>query len=248
MRTTVIGIDCATQDEKVGIALGEVNELSCRISHVQVCSKSQPLHQGVLNWIPKTGRVLLAIDAPLGWPVSMGRVLHDHSAGQPIAIDGNTLFRRETDRFVKSRIGQQPLDVGADRIARTALAGLTLLGKVRSSLAEAIPLAWTPSYVDRVAAIEVYPAATLKARGIPATGYKKPQHTEERRKIIKAVREAGIALDDLPAIEQYADALDAALCVVAASDFLRGYAMEPVDVPLATKEGWIWVRKPLSTT
>jgi len=39
-----------------------------------------------------------------------------------------------------------------------------------------------------------------------------------------------------------ADVLDAAVCVLAASDFLQGWAMPPEDHPRAEREGWIWVR------
>jgi hypothetical protein len=39
------------------------------------------------------------------------------------------------------------------------------------------------------------------------------------------------------------DAFDAALCCVAAADFLLGNVFEPTDIDLARKEGWIWVRR-----
>jgi hypothetical protein len=39
-----------------------------------------------------------------------------------------------------------------------------------------------------------------------------------------------------------ADALDAAVCVVAAGDFLAGSTMPPEDLALAPREGWIWAR------
>ena len=38
-----------------------------------------------------------------------------------------------------------------------------------------------------------------------------------------------------------ADALDAAVCVLAGSDFLRGRALPPPDLDEAKREGWIWV-------
>ncbi len=36
-------------------------------------------------------------------------------------------------------------------------------------------------------------------------------------------------------------ALDAVLCVCAGLDFLAGHAVPPEDLPLAKREGWIWV-------
>ena len=48
---------------------------------------------------------------------------------------------------------------------------------------------------------------------------------------------------DTSTMEDNDNVLDAALCVLAAVDFLRGDAMEPEDQPKAWKEGWIWVRE-----
>jgi predicted nuclease with RNAse H fold len=104
-------------------------------------------------------------------------------------------------------------------------------------------LAWQPSYSDRVAAIEVYPAATLIAHGIPDTGYKKKEKISERKAIMSSLGR----LIELPversAMELSADALDAAVCVAAGLDFLRGEAYKPEDAELARHEGWIWVRE-----
>ena len=63
--------------------------------------------------------------------------------------------------FIQQKLKKTPLDVGADRIARTAYAALHLLGSVRVQLHLSIPLAWAPTDISVVAAIEVYPAATL---------------------------------------------------------------------------------------
>lgn len=241
--TTIIGIDCATQEDKVGIALGAMDEASCRIEDALVCTKERTLERTVTQWIPKTGRVLLALDAPLGWPMPMGIALKEHAAGLPISGSGNCLFRRETDRFIKTTTGQQSLDVGADRIARTAVAALTLIQSLREALGEPIPLAWTPTFSARVAAIEVYPAATLKVRGISPKGYKTTQEVEARRRIISSMREEIEITADVGVLERYPDALDAGVCVCAAMDFLSDNAVQPRDQSLAAKEGWIWVRR-----
>lgn len=244
MAVTLIGIDCATKDDKVGIARGNFGDGLCRVDEVLVCGKQSPLERTVTQWIPNEGRVLFALDAPLGWPAPMGRALLVHSAGQPIFESGNNLFRRYTDRFVKTEIGQQSLDVGADRIARTALAALMLLANLREATGEEIPIAWTPDFTQRVAAIEVYPAATLSARSISSKGYKAPDQSAARRNILLRV-DAEIEVNArTDVLENQADALDAALCVLAAADFLRGHAFPPDDQPLAEKEGWIWVRRP----
>jgi hypothetical protein len=61
-----------------------------------------------------------AIDAPLGWPKPLAETLIDHRAGMPIETPANAMFRRTTDLFIQRKLKKTPLDVGADRIARTA--------------------------------------------------------------------------------------------------------------------------------
>ncbi len=86
----------------------------------------------------------LALDAPLGWPAVLGETLGPHIAGESLDGTPNELFRRQTDHFIKAVIGRQPLDVGADRIARTAHAALGLLEQLRQLTGQPVPLAWTP--------------------------------------------------------------------------------------------------------
>jgi hypothetical protein len=101
-----------------------------------------------------------------------------------------------------------------------------------------IPLAWAPVDVSRVAAIEVYPAATLVAHRIRSTGYKKRDETEERREIIAALCTKLIIGESVADLATSADLVDAAVCVLAGADFLSGRAI--ADRTLAEREGWIW--------
>ena len=145
------------------------------------------------------------------------------------------------DRFIHAQVGKNPLDVGADRIARTAHAALTLLGELRRRLHCDIPLAWSPGQCNSISAIEVYPAATLLAHTIDARNYKKPGNRAERNVIVNSLR-SHVDLEDTSTIRESADALDAVVCLLAGGDFLRGQVMPPTDYALAKKEGWIWVR------
>ena len=182
---------------------------------------------------------LVAMDAPLGWPIGLAASLTGHQAGQPVDGDSATLFNRETDRIVAERIRKRPLDVGADKIARAAHTGLGVLARLRDLTGYVLPLAWDSGYSGR-AVIEVYPAATLKSRGLPDSGYKKAEEIEVRRRIARAIS------DEVPELvtkcRERADIFDACLCLIAAKDFLDGVAMPPDDVDLARREGWIWVR------
>ena len=114
----------------------------------------------------------------------------------PIETPANATFCRTTDLFIQQKLKKTPLDVGADGIARTAYAALAILGNLRTELGMAIPLAWTPLDISPVAAIEVYPAATLLAHRIRSSGYKKHDQTEERREIVEALR-ARLTIGDL---------------------------------------------------
>ncbi|TQE98739.1 MAG: DUF429 domain-containing protein [Spiribacter salinus] len=156
---------------------------------------------------------------------------------------GHDLFRRATDRFIRERIGKQSLDVGADRIARTAHAALEMLQQLRERLDETIPLAWEPA-LEGVQAIEVYPAATLAAHGISGSGYKAKTGQQARERMLSAVRKR-LSIDAvIPDIGRSSDGIDAVLCALAAQDFLTGLALPPERAVSPKTEGWIWVRDP----
>ena len=202
------------------------------------------LVQTITEWTRDSSRVLLALDAPLGWPAPLSKALASHEAGAALAVQPNDLFRRLTDRVVRDKIGKQSLDVGADRIARTAHAALALLGELRSTIGHPIPLAWRPKLGRRLAAIEVYPAATLKVHGLPTSGYKATGDVAQRRQILRGIKRRVQISRRMPLLLEDANALDAAVCVVAAMDFLSGSAIRPDDLNRAKREGWIWVREP----
>ena len=239
MKVTIIGVDCATNPTKVGLALGIWRNQAVAILEVKAGSHKQPLAQTIAGWISDETPTLVAMDAPLGWPTNLGHSLVQHSAGGHLGIDANNLFRRKTDQVVREKLGRQPLDVGADRIARTAHAALQLLDELRTLSGCAIPLAWN-SRVESISVIEVYPAATLIAYSIQASGYKKKGEAGNRLEIIEGLRRYLDLPEDTSLMESNADILDAGVCVLAAADFLRDRVVQPTDMATAKKEGWIW--------
>jgi len=243
----IIGVDCATDDTKVGIARGVLDGQDARLDEVVVCGKERSAADHLASWINTTDPVLLALDAPLGWPQPLGASLAGHRAGDELLVAPNDIFRRATDRFTQRTLGKTPLDVGADRIARTAHAALHLLGELRRRLDQPIPLAWSPQLSRGISAIEVYPAATLDVWGIRSSRYKNPEQVAERREIIAALRHQLVLPSDVTVLEQNADALDAAVCLLCAKDFLLGQTSPPADVALAAVEGWIWTRTPAAS-
>ena len=240
----IIGIDCATQDKNIGLALGKLSEGRLQVSKAISSLRPGGVASTLREWADPNLPTLLAIDAPLGWPQAMGATLLAHEAGKPIAVAPNLLFRRRTDVHIKERLSQQPLDVGADRIARTAHRALQLIGGLGTSLGQPIELAWDPLFHD-IRAIEVYPAATLVAYKIPARSYKDEGGAEARNEILTRLCEhVTLDGDELrAACLADADVLDAVVCVLAGADFIMGRAEAPQDEDLARKEGWIWCRK-----
>lgn len=237
----IIGIDCATQDKNVGVACGRLADSRVEVSNVFVGDHAGSVLDHLVKSCVRGEPTLLAIDAPLGWPAALGPALTGHTAGSHIPIAANSLFRRRTDACIKEKLGRQSLDVGADRIARTAHSALKILNELAERLLTRIPLAWAP-HIAGVAAIEVYPAATLAAYSIAARSYKKPAEESARQAILDELQKLVTIQCTNDKLLQNADALDASVCVLAGADFFRGKAHPPDDYELAAKEGWIWSR------
>ena len=225
----LLGIDCATVPRKTGLALAEFREGAVNILRCATATKREPPAKIATDWLQDYDDVLIALDAPLGWPKALGPQLSAHKAGSPIKSLANELFRRATDIAIKQRLGKQPLEVGANFIARTAVAALALLDQIRISTGRPIPLAWALEERDRWRAIEVYPAATRLSYGLPDVGGS-----------LDGLDELLNCTSVLPVLTNSKDATDAAVCVLAAADFLRGYAIAPTDKETAYVEGWIW--------
>ncbi|GAA0123446.1 DUF429 domain-containing protein [Clostridium faecium] len=242
MEIKVIGIDCATDPKKVGISLGKYYKGQMELIQTMIATGSQSMYKLICDYIGSENNVLLAIDAPLGWPIDLGASLVNHNAGDALNVDANDLFRRETDRFVKRVIGKQSLDVGADRIARTAHAALKMLQELRKMTGRDIKMTWEPNNLNGIGAIEVYPAATLDCYRIISTGYKDKNKQQIREQILNALKNHIKVPKDTELLLNNADALDSAICLLSAKDFIEGNAYYPEQLDLARKEGWIWIR------
>ncbi len=248
MITTIIGIDCATDAKNTGLARASFHGDNLAVLEAECGETQSDLLKLLTRWVETEDRVLLALDAPLGWPEALGRALIGHSAGALIEEAPDQLFRRLTDRAITERCKKRPLDVGADRIARTAHAALKLLGDLRRSIQQPVPLAWSADFPQRVAAIEVYPAATLTARRIRCSLYKKQEHLDVRQDIVDQLsRHLHFSIDTSRLVRD-ADILDAVVCVLAGSDFLREDVLRPGDERRARREGWIWSKIPSTGT
>lgn len=240
----VIGIDCAANEKRVGLAYGSIDKQKVEIREVALGGRSKPVVDLIVKWLPKDTPALLALDAPLGWPKALASELSEHSAGKPLRVQPDRLFTRFTDRLVREKIGKRPLAVGADLIARTAHSALSLLQTLREKTGFEIPLTWKPDGIRETCAIEVYPAATLAVHGMNVKGYKKPCAYDERSQLLELFTSWLKIVTDRELLKSSPDAIDAVLCILAAHDFLLGKCLRPDDEKTAHKEGWIWVRNP----
>ena len=234
----LIGVDYSAQEGNVGLAGGRLNGDSLKIEFAECPGTRADVEKKIVSRInaekKNGGGVLIAIDAPLGWPKSLSRALCRHKAGRAFSTPADQLFKRATDRWVRDKIKQKPLEIGADWIARTAYSALSFLLRLRNETGCAIPLAWNPKKLAEVSAIEVYPAATLKGRGFPSS-------TTES--IIENLKEEATLRDGVDEQMRANEHIrDAVVCVLAAADFVKGEAVPPENMKLAKKEGWIWVK------
>jgi len=247
---TVIGVDCATQPNKVGLALGSMSNGLLRIDKAMKVGRNDSIANVVSSWIKenKTTKTLIAMDSPLGWPIKLGEELIGHTAGSSLSTEAHQMFRRRTDFFIKEQANKQSLDVGADRIARTAHAALRLIEEIKEQVGMSIPLAWNSELRHPVSVIEVYPAVTLKScQLLPATSYKK-ESNGEREQVFNGLSE----FMTLPEVDKQSiidddDILDAMVCVLAGYHFINNESVGPAteeDRALAEKEGWIWAKIP----
>lgn len=252
MSVRVIGIDCATDPRKVGVAFGNFANGAVAIESVRVGSREwkwPDIVASVAREIRAAPQAILALDAPLGWPASMGVTLAEHTAGSTLNQTADRMFLRKTDHIITA-VAKKPLEVGANLIARTAHSALRRLNEIRKESGNALSLAWDPTLTVGAQAIEVYPAATLLAHGLSDTGYKgsEPKHRRRREQLTAQMAKndhlsgvAGVSTE----MQETDHALDAIVCCLATADFLRGDAIppDPDQVALAKKEGWIWAKQ-----
>ena len=258
-KVTIIGIDCATKLEKVGVAIADVSGKEWE----DVCIKElftgdkegkpanhewTPLAKYLADQIKGIDKVLFALDAPLGWPHKMRTALDCHEAGAPPCIDADHMFRRETDIYVKEHLNKTPFEVGASWLARTAHAALSLLQALREEVEKTsqketpIPLAWAQGRPTEPSVIEVYPALALRELPQKANefaGYKKRKTQKEdpgcdaRRNIWKVLKSSLGASGQLKndGSPGTDHEIDAVLCVLIAREFLRGECVPPTKLP-----------------
>ncbi|MCU0447624.1 MAG: DUF429 domain-containing protein [Arcicella sp.] len=209
----IIGIDCASQPENTGVAIGKYVKDKIEIIKVFKGQKNKLIADSLLeeleNLSLQLDKAILAIDAPLGWPRAMGQSLASHTAGDSLkhnSQEKDRFFRRLTDIHLHKNIQKLPLEVGADRIARAAYAALQILDDLKKE----IQMLWKPKSDDfsGLGVIEVYPAATLKQYNSINSAYKEKKDQEPRIKILQKLGEFYTNLTDYQGLLEDADLVE----------------------------------------
>ena len=242
MRT--VGIDLAAQPANTGWCV--VDWDAARVLDVAVNTGGD---DELVALVAAPEVALVGVDAPLGWPDGFVAAVTAHHGGGRWPDDGGDpdahrrrLRLRRTDEVVASTTGRHPMSVSADRIAVAAMRGARLQQLVADALGDAA--------VDRSGCsgrlAETYPAATLAAWGLPASGYKGSGGDGVRAGIVAALAErSGLAVDDahVDAMVRSDHLLDAWVCALIAAAVLAGATDRPgaSDVGVAAREGWIHV-------
>lgn len=234
----LIGLDAAAQPANFGYAVGSLACSEVRI--LQAGCLSDSALSDICSAVSRATHCVIAVDAPLGWPSMLSGQLIGHSAGMALAASKDRMFKRLTDQRLIDRLEQRPLEVAADKIARASHTALQVIEQVRLRSGRPLDLLWSPSDL-RSGVIEVYPAATLKSRGLPNSKYKRPEQRAQRVAIANALSTTVEGIHQH--LDAKADVFDAVLCLVAASDFVAGHCMppDPSELHQAKREGWIWV-------
>ncbi len=247
-------------DPRPGLGVAALETAALHVAAHVAPRDHQELIATVSAWIHGETPTVLCVDSPLGWPERMAEMLAVHVAGAGIDISADHLFRRVTDIDVRRRVGKTPLDVGADRIARTALATLNAMAAVRERVGRIGRTISMPTVCEdprhhpgTVALLESYPAGWFASERIVTRGYRPLEATDRRRVLLEQVeqrlRDDGVELTygaevDRDRFTRRADDLDALICTLNGVDYLLGRCPSPGadQRETARREGWIWCK------
>lgn len=189
---------------------------------------------------------LVGVDAPLGWPIDFVQAVRAHEAREPWPGTANrrTLTHRRTDDVVRDHGRGNPMSASADLLGHVAMRCALLQRDWAKRWGAPAPRDGSGRLV------EVYPAASLRAWGLPERGYKGPSGESGRARatIVDGLADATEPWLDVTSVrsacidsDHVLDALVAALSALA-THVGASHGPESVeDHHCAVLEGWIHV-------
>jgi predicted nuclease with RNAse H fold len=233
-----VGVDLAAEAAGSAVAWIDWSTAGARVRRIDLGADDDLVIAALLA-ADKAG-----VDCPFGWPDRFVEFVTAHRAGQvdvPADTPGRDWRRqlalRVTDQVTRELTGLIPLSVSADRIGHAAMRCAALLTR----------LARHGRPVDRAGGgvvVEVYPAASLKAWGLPHRGYKRARHRRALGDLLDGLAAAAPWLE-LGAAEPICRSSDDATDAVIAALTARAAALGQVTTPApeqraaAASEGWI---------
>src|SRR4030065_323869 len=105
MDIVIVGVDCATVGDKVGISFVEIGHRGKRLVEVSLGRPESSPGDQIAKWLQGSKTALIALDAPLGWPLALSKQLTGHSAGSPVGYPRATLRARslESEGYKRSK-------------------------------------------------------------------------------------------------------------------------------------------------
>jgi predicted nuclease with RNAse H fold len=233
-----VGVDLAAEAARTAVAWIDWSVGGARVRKIDLGADDDLIVAAIMA-ADKAG-----IDCPLGWPDRFVEFVSAHRAGR-VEVPSDTpgrdwrrdLALRVTDQVTRELTGLIPLSVSADRIGHAAMRCAAVLAR----------LAQRGRPVDRRGdgvVVEVYPAASLKAWGLPHRGYKRAQNRRALGDLLDGLAMVAPWLD-LGAAETACrssdDATDAVIAALAARAAALGRATAPAPRhrDAAATEGWI---------
>lgn len=234
-----VGVDLAAERRGTAVAWVEWDAGRAVVRRV-LCGADDEAVLDALAEADKAG-----IDCPLGWPDAFADFVMAHRGGSVTIPDGfggsgwkRPLTLRLTDQVTWRETGLTPLSVSADLIGHVAMRCACLLAQ---SAARGRP-------VDRSGGgtiTEAYPAASLKAWGLPHSGYKRRGDIRLLGELADQLASLAPWLDpgdaDRTCRDRH-DAFDAVIAALTARAAARGLTRRPetpAESAAARSEGWI---------
>jgi len=240
----IIGFDSAVQEKNIGLVLCNYENGVLTLEDKK--NNTLTSEKQILIWSANDESIIMGIDSPLGWPAGFGLSLKDHIAGNNINIDATSFFERETDKFIYKTFKKKPLEVSADRIARTAYYTLNRINTINNKIATKYEILWNHNNPLSKGFIEVYPAATLLANEIEIKGYKDNKNCRER--ILEELKSKyNFVITQNIDITTIDHDFDAFICCLAIHDFIQRNVYFPDNqINKYKTEGWIWTKRKIT--
>lgn len=243
----LVGIDLSTDPNKTGVCTVDGYRTSA-----DLCKGPDAEH--IVRLLKYCGGAdAIAIDVPFGWPKPFIEALTGYEIGVALERDRRQYLRRATDAWIIKTLPDHlrreakppnPMAVAADKLGATAMVGTTLL----NALSGTFRLSPRESGVSQ-AVMEVYPAASLWAWGLPHKGFKgagedaRNRRSEilERLKLFFGLK---VAVQDTKTLVRSDHCFDALVAALTAREYTCSNTFDPPECILneiLRIEGWIRV-------